>query len=223
MRHSVQGCRVQNGCMKKLIVLIAVAAAGYFAYGEWFGTGKGVYADDGRARTVFFATSKCGETCNRMRRFLKKRTEFEEYDAFDLGKGSKLYNELGGNGYVPYIAIGKQRVTGHNPGAVISAMAIEHGLDSIRDKERKALGRHFSRGGKPIVVMYATDWCGYCRKAREYFVRNRIAFVEFDIEKDHSARRDYNALMGSGTPLLYQGYTRVSGFDVARIESDFDL
>ena len=209
--------------MKNLLILLALAAAGYFAYDKWFGPGKGVYADDGRARTVFFATRKCGESCDRMRNFLKRRTDFEEYDAFDLGTGSGLYNDLGGDGYLPYIAIGKQRVTGYNPGAVISAMAIELGLDSIRDKERKALGRHFSRSGEPIVVMYATDWCGYCQQARQYFVKNRIAFVEFDIEKDHSARRDYNALMGSGTPLLYQGFTRVNGFDVGRIESEFDL
>ena len=71
--------------------------------------------------------------------------------------------------------------------------------------------------------MYATEWCGYCDKAREYFLDNDIAFVEFDIEKDRDAKRDYDALLGSGTPLLYFGYARISGFDRGRIEKEFDL
>lgn len=59
-----------------------------------------------------------------------------------------------------------------------------------------------------------------------YIVMNKqriIAFVEYDIEKDRAASRDYNALPGSGTPLLFQGYARISGFDVRRLEQEFDL
>ena len=29
------------------------------------------------------------------------------------------------------------------------------------------------------VVMYATSWCGYCRKARNYFKKNAIPFTEY--------------------------------------------
>lgn len=208
--------------MKKLIVIAALAAAGYFAYGH-FGPDRGVYYDDGTAKTIFFSTEKCGKGCDKMRSFLKKRTDFEEYDAFDFGPGAKLYESLGGDGYLPYIVMGKQRVIGYDRGGVISAIAAEYGPSKVKEKEAKALGRHFKRNGDPIVVMYATAWCGYCNKARQYFRENRIPFVEFDIEKDHAARRDYNALLGSGTPLLYQGYTRVNGFDVRRIEREFDL
>ena len=33
------------------------------------------------------------------------------------------------------------------------------------------------------VVMYATAWCPYCAKARDYFARTGTAYVEHDIEK----------------------------------------
>ena len=44
------------------------------------------------------------------------------------------------------------------------------------------------------VVMYSTDWCGYCKKAREYFRSQKIALVEYDIEKDPRAKREHDAL-----------------------------
>ena len=39
------------------------------------------------------------------------------------------------------------------------------------------------------VIMYATDWCGYCKKARRYFRKNGISFTEYDIEKDAAAKK----------------------------------
>jgi len=36
---------------------------------------------------------------------------------------------------------------------------------------------------RPEVKMYATSWCPYCAKARAYFARRNIAYVEVDIEK----------------------------------------
>ena len=45
-------------------------------------------------------------------------------------------------------------------------------------------------GGEKPVVMYSTEWCGYCRKARRHFRQsNGIAFTELDIEKSANARR----------------------------------
>jgi murein DD-endopeptidase MepM/ murein hydrolase activator NlpD len=36
-------------------------------------------------------------------------------------------------------------------------------------------------------------------------------------------QRNFDPLLGSGTPLLYQGYTRVVGFDQRKFEKEFDL
>jgi glutaredoxin len=35
--------------------------------------------------------------------------------------------------------------------------------------------------------MYATQWCGVCRKAREYMESNRIDFTELDTDENPAA------------------------------------
>lgn len=208
--------------MKKLLMMAAVIAAAYYFYSE-SGSHAGVYTDDGSPRTVLFTTEQCGNACNDMRLYLERRVSFEQYDAFDGGTGTELYKEYGGDGYLPYVVMGKQRVTGSDRGAVISALAAEFGSEKVTKRELKALTRNFDLVGKPRVVMYATDWCGYCEAARRYFADNGIDYVEFDIEKDRSAKRDFDALLGSGTPLLYHGYARMAGFNERRIDSQLDL
>ena len=208
--------------MKKILIAAAVLAASYYLYNQ--GTQHaGAYSDEGAPRTLFFTTEQCGDACNEMRRYLKRRVAFEEYDAFDGGTGRELYEKHGGTGYLPYLVMGKQRVTGPDRGAVISSVAAEFGLEKLSKKEQKALQRYFDPSGDARVVMHATDWCGYCEEARRYFADNGIPYVEFDIEKDRSAKRDFDVLLGSGTPLLYHGYARMSGFNKRQIDSRLNL
>lgn len=63
------------------------------------------------------------------------------------------------------------------------------------------------------VIMYATSWCGYCRKARNYFTANDIDFTEHDIEKDKRAKQQYDALGGRGVPVILIGNKRMNGFN----------
>ena len=60
----------------------------------------------------------------------------------------------------------------------------------------------FSAAHSEGVVLYATAWCGYCKKTREFFNKNNIAFVEYDIEKSSEGRAQYDQLHGSGIPLV---------------------
>jgi glutaredoxin len=62
------------------------------------------------------------------------------------------------------------------------------------------------------VVMYATEWCGYCRKARAYFRKHNIPYTEHDIEKSESALKAFRMLGGRGVPLIVVGDQRMSGF-----------
>lgn len=66
---------------------------------------------------------------------------------------------------------------------------------------------------KPRVEMYATDWCGYCSKARKYFQTNRIPFTEYDIEKDAAAKQRYDGFGGRGVPVIFIDGKRSNGFD----------
>lgn len=71
---------------------------------------------------------------------------------------------------------------------------------------------------KPAVVMYATSWCGYCRKARTYFKEQGIAYVEYDIEKDRAAYQRYKNLGGRGVPVISIGEQTIFGFSPAKFE-----
>lgn len=68
---------------------------------------------------------------------------------------------------------------------------------------------------KGKVRMYMTEWCGYCKRAREHFRSNNIAFTEYDIEKDSRAKREYDALGGKGVPVILVNDKRMNGFSVA--------
>jgi mycoredoxin len=52
------------------------------------------------------------------------------------------------------------------------------------------------------VVLYATSWCGYCQKTRDFFKQNNIAYVEYDIEKSAEGKAQYDQMNGSGIPLV---------------------
>lgn len=40
---------------------------------------------------------------------------------------------------------------------------------------------------EPRVVMYATSWCGDCRRAKRVFAALGVPFTEIDIERDEAA------------------------------------
>ena len=66
------------------------------------------------------------------------------------------------------------------------------------------------------VVMYATDWCGYCKKARRYFNENSIPYTEYDIEKDAEAKIRYDEMGGKGVPVILFGDRRMNGFSISQ-------
>ncbi len=52
------------------------------------------------------------------------------------------------------------------------------------------------------VILYATEWCGYCQKTRVLFKENNISYVEYDIERSPRSYKEYKRLGGIGVPLL---------------------
>ena len=68
------------------------------------------------------------------------------------------------------------------------------------------------------VVLYSTRWCGYCKKARNYFQKNNIASTEYDVETTEKGKRDYHALGGSSVPIILVGGKRLNGFSAAAFE-----
>ena len=68
------------------------------------------------------------------------------------------------------------------------------------------------------VVMYSATWCGYCRKARNYFNQNNIKFVEYDVEKTEKGKSDYKKLNATGVPVILIGKKRMNGFSEERFK-----
>ncbi|MCL1044958.1 glutaredoxin family protein [Shewanella electrodiphila] len=68
-----------------------------------------------------------------------------------------------------------------------------------------------------VVVMYSTDWCGYCKNARQFFNDNNIAFADYDIEKSYDANERYEALGGQAIPLLQVNGVIIRGFQPRKI------
>ena len=62
------------------------------------------------------------------------------------------------------------------------------------------------------VVMYATDWCGYCKQTRRFLDSKGIPYKEYDIEKSAEGRKAYEALGGRGIPLIDVNGTIIRGF-----------
>ena len=71
--------------------------------------------------------------------------------------------------------------------------------------------------GQPAVVLYATDWCGYCKATREFFASNGINYVEHDIEKSSEALSQHRKLGGNGVPLIVVGDDVIKGYNEATL------
>ncbi len=62
------------------------------------------------------------------------------------------------------------------------------------------------------VVMFSTQWCGYCDQARDFLKAERIEFLEIDIESSTEAQRRFREAGGRGVPLTFIGDERLVGF-----------
>ncbi len=63
------------------------------------------------------------------------------------------------------------------------------------------------------VVMYSTDWCGYCKQARSLFRSADVEYQEYNIEKSAEGLKQYQALGGRGVPLIIINGKILRGFD----------
>jgi glutaredoxin len=67
--------------------------------------------------------------------------------------------------------------------------------------------------------MYSTSWCGYCRKAREYFQARGIPLIEYDIEVDAAAaQRKRQIDSRPGVPLVVINGRLIHGYAPAKYE-----
>ena len=62
------------------------------------------------------------------------------------------------------------------------------------------------------VILYATTWCGYCKKTRQFLNENNIQFYEYDIEKSAIGHDQYREIGGRGVPVLLVNKNVIRGY-----------
>jgi glutaredoxin 3 len=68
--------------------------------------------------------------------------------------------------------------------------------------------------GAPEVVVYLSDWCPYCRRARALLESKGVAHTEIDVDLTPDARAEMRARGGGSTvPQIFIGGTSVGGSD----------
>jgi glutaredoxin 3 len=68
--------------------------------------------------------------------------------------------------------------------------------------------------GTPAVVMYTTDWCPYCSRARRLLEAKNVPFEEIDIDSAPDKRAEMQNRSGRRTvPQIFIGDHHVGGSD----------
>jgi len=66
----------------------------------------------------------------------------------------------------------------------------------------------------PKVLMYVTDWCPYCQRARSLLADKGVAVEEIDVDAVPGAREEMRARSGRDTvPQIFIGESHVGGSD----------
>lgn len=58
----------------------------------------------------------------------------------------------------------------------------------------------------PRIVLFSTSWCPHCSEAKNYFARNKIPFINKDVESDSEAEKLLTEKYKSqGVPVIVIG------------------
>jgi len=72
------------------------------------------------------------------------------------------------------------------------------------------------------VIVYSTNWCAYCKMAKQYLAGKGVAVEEKNIEEDPEAHKELMAKIGGnfrGVPVIDIYGTIILGFDRPKIDA----
>ena len=94
---------------------------------------------------------------------------------------------------------------------ILAGILVVFELDNIKRFFRSQ--EDYSHFQQSPVVLYATAWCGYCKKARQFLADYNIEYIEYDIEKSKEGKAQYDELGGRGVPVFLVNNQVVKGYD----------
>lgn len=105
--------------------------------------------------------------------------------------------------------MGDQFITGFYAPNIAGLLGKTFGDAYLTKSEKHYFQSHFNADGSPRIVLYGTDWCGYCAALRKEFRENNVSFVDIDVEKQPNTKDMLQTMGISGYPATWVGYTRV--------------
>ncbi len=74
------------------------------------------------------------------------------------------------------------------------------------------------------AIMYMTDWCGYCRQAKQYIRSIGASLIEYNIDNDADKKAEMKKKSGgsSNIPLIDIDGTIIRGFNKPAIKAALD-
>ncbi len=73
----------------------------------------------------------------------------------------------------------------------------------------------------PRVTLYTTSRCPNCKRLKQWLVKHKLRFQEFDIERNQRAFREFQRLGTRGVPVLLVDKQQINGFDPKRLQKLF--
>ncbi len=107
-------------------------------------------------------------------------------------------------------------------GKILIIVLVGFGILAFKDElgpqpESSAYAMEISQANSEPVVLYSTAWCGYCKKTVAYLEKEKIPFIEYDIEKSVKAKSEYDQLNGRGVPLVVIDGNIIRGYNPNKI------
>lgn len=102
-----------------------------------------------------------------------------------------------------------------------SMSAVKFSDDEFRIIKKSVKGNNKISLRKGQVVMYSTKSCGFCRRLKEFFRANNVAYTEKDLDASPGYRQEFMNLGGQGVPLTLVGTSsgthKIAGFNTKKI------
>jgi glutaredoxin len=206
--------------MKKLVFVIAIVAGIYHFKHDLFSASAHYFPGNSSGDVVVFTFPECGTFCTDALRLLKeKNVAFENIDVKASQENEDKWRKMGGGDTFPVIHFGGKIIQGYYRTPLTHELARVYGMEMLDGPQRRVVEQQLATYGNDTIVMYSTSWCPYCAKARKFFARKGLKYVEIDVEKSSEGAQYYRTLEGTGYPLIYAGINRFTGFS-PRIEKD---
>ncbi len=71
----------------------------------------------------------------------------------------------------------------------------------------------------PRITLYSSSGCSHCRQIKQWLQQHQIKFMEFDVQRNQRAFKDFQRLGGRGVPLLVVGERQIQGFNPKQLTS----